>query len=269
MCKRALLEVKAEYAAKGKTIKQLVFNREPGIVPSQDILNDNGIELILKAAGQKVGLAEVSIRLIREKARATKAGVRSKFGYLPPNQFNVDLCLDSISVLNRIPKHDQTMTPFELMGGKCMDQLRDLRAEFDKFKVQVLARGDKQIYSGESEGPVARVESLLMLLGIAIHEDLTIFKVDVGSAFMRTPMADDIQHKWVQLNKMVVQVLRELQPKKYDDYVLPDGTVIVTMKNLSYGYVEAAHYWWRDLTGTLRTVGMRYQRRTSVYSLKG
>jgi hypothetical protein len=114
---------------------------------------------------------------------------------------------------------------------------------FDKFKVRVLARGDKQIYSGESEGPVARVESLLMLLGIAIHEDLTIFKVDVGSAFMRTPMADDVQHKWVRLNKMVVQVLRELQPEKYDDYVLPDGTVIVKMKKLSYGYVEAAHYW--------------------------
>jgi hypothetical protein len=93
---------------------------------------------------------------------------------------------------------------------------------FEKFKVRVLARGDKQIYSGESEGPVARVESLLMLLGIAIHEDLTILKVDVGSAFMRTPMADDVQHKWVRLNKMVVQVLRELQPKKYDDYVLPD-----------------------------------------------
>jgi hypothetical protein len=105
-CTRALLEVKAEYAAKGKTIKQLVFDREPGIVPSQEILNDNGIELILKAAGQKVGLAEVSIHLIREKARATKSGVHSKFGYLPPKQFNVELCLDSISVLNRIPEHD-------------------------------------------------------------------------------------------------------------------------------------------------------------------
>ncbi len=104
-----------------------MFDREPGIIPSQEILNNNGIELILKAAGQKVGLAEVSIQLIREKARATKAGARSKFGYLPPNQFNVDLCMDSISVLNRIPKHDQTN---ELMGGKCMDQLRDLHVEW-------------------------------------------------------------------------------------------------------------------------------------------
>ena len=50
-----------------------------------------GIKLSLKAAGQKVGLAEVSIRLVREKARATKAGVRAMFGYMPANQFNVDL----------------------------------------------------------------------------------------------------------------------------------------------------------------------------------
>jgi hypothetical protein len=66
---------------------------------------------------------------------------------------------------------------------------------FDKYKVRVLTRGDKQIYSGESEGPAARVESLLMLLSIAIHQGLTVFKVDVGSAFMCTPMADNVQHK--------------------------------------------------------------------------
>ncbi len=62
-------------------------------------------------------------------------------------------------------------------------------------------RRDKQIYSGESEGPVARVESLLMLLGIAIHQGLTIFKVDLGSAFMCTLMADGVKHKWAQLDK--------------------------------------------------------------------
>jgi hypothetical protein len=36
---------------------------------------------------------------------------------------------------------------------------------------------------------------------------------------------------------------------------LPDGTVIVKMKKLSYGYVEAAHYWWKDLTGTFTSSG--------------
>jgi len=55
-------------------------------------------------------------------------------------------------------------------------------ATFDKFKVRVLARGDKQVYTGESDGPVAGIETLLMLLAIAVYNDYVIFKVDIGSA---------------------------------------------------------------------------------------
>jgi hypothetical protein len=65
-------------------------------------------------------------------------------------------------------------------------------ASFDKIKVRVLARGDKQVYTGESDGPVARIESLLMLLSIAIYNDYAIFKVDVGSEFMGTPITEDV-----------------------------------------------------------------------------
>jgi hypothetical protein len=49
-------------------------------------------------------------------------------------------------------------------------------ATFDKFKVRVITRGDKQIYTGESDGPVARIETLLMLLAIAVYNDFVIFK---------------------------------------------------------------------------------------------
>ena len=80
--------------------------------------------------------------------------------------------------------------------------------------MRVLNRGEKQIYTGETKGPVTRVESLLMLLSIAAHENLTIFKVDVCSAFMRTPMVDDVRHEWVKLDKLVVKVLQELEPGK-------------------------------------------------------
>jgi hypothetical protein len=81
---------------------------------------------------------------------------------------------------------------------------------FDKFKVRVLNRGDKQYMTGETEGPVARIESIKMLLSIAACENLAIFKVDIGSAFMRTPMVDDVKHKWVHLDKLVMKILQEL-----------------------------------------------------------
>jgi hypothetical protein len=105
-----------------------VFDREPGIVPSKNALGSQGIELTLKAAGQKVGLAEVSIQLVCEKARATKAGVRAKYGYLPPNQYNMNLCMESISVLNMISKQDKI--PYEIFTGKQVDYIRDFRVEW-------------------------------------------------------------------------------------------------------------------------------------------
>ncbi len=67
---KGLLEIKAEYQIKWRQIKQLVFDCEP------NTLTANRIQLLFKAAGQKVGLVEVSIRLIRENARATMAVVR-------------------------------------------------------------------------------------------------------------------------------------------------------------------------------------------------
>lgn len=97
-------------------IKQLVFDHEPGITPNEDDLGEHGIELKLKAAG-KIGLAEVVIRLIREKA---------KCGYLHPNQFNMDFCLDTISVLNRIPKQGLEKNPYEIFTDQYIDYMRDL-----------------------------------------------------------------------------------------------------------------------------------------------
>jgi hypothetical protein len=97
---------------------------------------------------------------------------------------------------------------------------------FDKFKVRVLTRGNKQVYAGESEGPMTRIELLVIMLLIATHKDLAIFKVDVGSAFMRTSMVDDIKHQWAKLDKIMVQILMEMQPEKYECYIFLDGTVI-------------------------------------------
>jgi hypothetical protein len=106
------------------------------------------------------------------------------------------------------PVHPEVLSEEEqkLIIPQMMNYLEKFKPDdtFDKYKVRVLTRGDKQVFTGESEGPVAKVESLLMLLAIAAHQDLAIFKIDIGSAFMRTPMAEDVKHKWVRLDKRVV-----------------------------------------------------------------
>ena len=88
-----------------------------------------------------VGLAEVSIRLIREKTRATKAGVRVTFGYLPANQFNIDLCLDTISVLNRTRKDGQGRTPYEIFSGDGIDYERDFRCRWGELVIVKKPKG--------------------------------------------------------------------------------------------------------------------------------
>ena len=67
---------------------------------------------------------------------------------------------------------------------------------------------------------------------------------------MRTPMVDDVKHKWVRLPKLVVKILQELKPGVYEPYILGDGTMIMEMTKISYALVEAAHYWYKNLKGT-------------------
>jgi hypothetical protein len=79
-------------------------------------------------------------------------------------------------------------------------------------------------------------------------------------------MADDVKHKGVKLDKLVVKVLQKLEPGKYEPYILPDGSVIIKMKRISYGYVETAHYWYKDLSETFFSAGYNQSKWTSVYS---
>jgi hypothetical protein len=98
---------------------------------------------------------------------------------------------------------------------------------FDKFKVRVLFRGDLQREVGQSEGPVCRIESLKILMSIAAYEDYEIFTIDVTGAYLNTPMPDDVKHKWMKLDKDVVDVLLEIDRERYKKYVRADGTMVV------------------------------------------
>ena len=96
----------------------------------ESVLKEHGTVLKLKVAGQKVGLMEVNIWNIRIKACKTKAVDREMYKYLLPNQFNMDLCLDSIQVMNRIHKKGRDKSPYILFMGKKVDYLCDLRANW-------------------------------------------------------------------------------------------------------------------------------------------
>jgi hypothetical protein len=126
----------------------------------------------------------------------------------------------------------------------------------DKFKVRVLLCGDLQKIVGQSEGPIYRIESLKTIMSITAFEDYEIFTVDVTGAYLNMPMPVDVKHKWMKLDKDVVDMLIELDRKSYLPYVRTDGTIVVHNEKLMFGYQEAAHYWYDEMdkvfTGMMR-----------------
>ena len=89
---------------------------------------------------------------------------------------------------------------------------REVRAiwGFEKSKLRVLVRGDLQHVIGETEGPVARVESIFIVISVAVYRDLEIFKIDITAAYLNTPMNEDVKHKWLMLGKDVASILMSI-----------------------------------------------------------
>jgi hypothetical protein len=116
--------------------------------------------------------------------------------------------------------------------------------DFDKSKVRVLVRGDQQWEFGDTESPVCRVECIFMIACIAALLDLEVFKMDVVSAYLNTPMTDEIKHKWILLPRTVARRLVERDPDTWRPFLRLDGKILVQMDKVMYGYKEAAIRWF-------------------------
>ena len=63
------------------------------------------------------------------------------------------------------------------------------------------------------------------------------------SAYLNTPMPEDVKYKWLELDNHVTDLLIELWPQTFNGYRMDNGKMIVKMDKLSYGWKESAHYW--------------------------
>lgn len=127
---RGLDVIRGHYRSHNHELRLLTYDRESALAAAEDTVLEKGVQLQLKAAGQKSGLAEVSISHIRMQARATKAGVIADYRYTPPVQWNKDLASDTISVINCQVRPNYDKSPFELFTGKQPDLLRNFRARW-------------------------------------------------------------------------------------------------------------------------------------------
>ena len=64
------------------------------------------------------------------------------FGYMPANnQFNVDLCLDTISEMNRTKLDGEIATPYEMFSGDVIDYERDFRCRWGELVIVKKPKG--------------------------------------------------------------------------------------------------------------------------------
>ena len=97
-------------------------------------------------------------------------------------------------------------------------------------------RGDLQNVIGETQEPVCRIESIFILISIAAYYDLKVFKIDITSAFLNTPMNEDVKHKRLMLDKNVASVLLSMDNEYWRPFLRRDGKILVKLDKIMYGF---------------------------------
>ena len=118
--------------------------------------------------------------------------------------------------------------------------------ERDKARVFVDGSVQKAEYTGESSSPVARIESIFAMAGIAAYMGWIVIKIDVTSAYLTTPRPDEVKYKYLRLSKELTAVLVELDPS-YASFVDPRGCIIVLLDKMLYGMKESGLEFYRNI----------------------
>jgi hypothetical protein len=122
----------ATFAGFNRPIRTIRFDREKAVLAEsvKELLRSHGIELEPTAAGQHLGTAEVMVRVIKDKDRATAAGIEDRQSYPYPHRFYWPMTADAAKLLNGTPRRGETLSPMQKMRGVeyVLDFQRDLRA---------------------------------------------------------------------------------------------------------------------------------------------
>ncbi|GJV19412.1 retrovirus-related pol polyprotein from transposon TNT 1-94 [Tanacetum coccineum] len=104
-------------------------------------------------------------------------------------------------------------------------------------KTRLVAKGYKQeegIDFEESFAPVARLEAVRMFIAYAAHKNITIFQMDVKTAFLNGPLKEEVYVS---------------QPEGFIDLEFPDH--VYMLKKALYGLKQAPRAWYDKLSSFL------------------
>ena len=79
--------------------------------------------------------------------------------------------------------------------------------------------------------------------------------MDITSAYLNTPMNDNVKHKWLMLDKDVASVLIPMDANYWKQFLRKDGKILVKLDKIMYGFKEAAYWWNVELVKTFLADG--------------
>lgn len=116
---------------------------------------------------------------------------------------------------------------------------------YEKTKARLVANGKYQNLPDRYDNfsPTVSHETLMILLNIAALEDLDVQTVDVTGAYLEaTPQSNE--SLFMKLDRETAQIYMKLEPETdWNEYIRPDGSLIVKLNKSLYGLKTSAKDW--------------------------
>ncbi|GKF03206.1 retrovirus-related pol polyprotein from transposon TNT 1-94 [Tanacetum coccineum] len=142
--------------------------------------------------------------------------------------------LTKLDLVDGLPKFKEAMA-----DHSWIESMQDELNQFERLqnKSRLVAKGYKQeegIDFEESFAPVARLEAVRMFIAFAAHMNITIFQMDVKTAFLNGPLKEEVYVS---------------QPEGFIDSEFPNH--VYRLKKAQYGLKQAPRAWYDKLSSFL------------------
>jgi hypothetical protein len=123
---------------------------------------------------------------------------------------------------------------------------------FDKTKGRLVAGGHMQhSVAYDISSPTASLESVYLVNAIAAKEGRQVVTADVPGAYLNADMVGTV---YMRLDANLSGLLVSLDPS-YEEFLDPDGKLIVKLKKAIYGCKESAKLWYDHISALITKLG--------------
>jgi hypothetical protein len=131
-----------------------------------------------------------------------------------------------------------------------------------EIKGRTVAGGNKQrdyIPKEDASSPTVSTESVLLTCIVDAEEERDVAVIDIPNAFIQTRVTEEKDMAIIKLRGVLVDILLEIAPGVYDDYVTVDKKgvkqLLVQCQNALYGTMVASLLYYRKFTESLKGIG--------------